>query len=127
MQVLVTDRTDELVRAAVDRVAPGAVDLIEDETRAIFDSARERWPVGPDKDYRPGHSRDALAWEVLIEGGTTIRGRVTNSAPWSKYIKPKGLRGRSAFVELLRKPLRARRKVIVQALGRFVVSTLDGV
>lgn len=120
---VVDDRTRELVRAAVERVAPGALDIIERETRKIYDNAHAKWPIGPHKAYRPGHSRDMLYWEVLIDGAV-IRGRVWCTAEWSKYIKPKGLRGKSAFVELLRKPLRAARAPLTAELGRFVVAEL---
>jgi len=128
LTMLVDDGLERLVRDAIDKVAPGMLDLVESETRAVYDGAKGRWPVGPHKRERNGrHSKDELYHEVVID--TTqglIRGRVWNEAPWSRYIKPKGLRGKSAFVELLRKPLQERAKVFVQNLGRFVVAELGG-
>jgi len=123
--VEVEDRTPELVRAVVDRVAPGALDLIRVEVRRIHASAHSRWPVGRERKDRTYHSREALGWEVRIDNLETLRGRVFNTAPWSRYIKPKGLKGKSAFVELLRKPLRERADHIVMQLGSLVRDELE--
>ena len=128
MTMLVDDGLERLVRDAIEKVAPGVLELVESETKAVYDGAKSRWPVGPDKRDRKGrHSKFELYHEVVID--TTkglIRGRVWNEAPWSRYIKPKGLKGKSAFVELLRKPLQKRARVFVQQLGRYVSAELGG-
>jgi hypothetical protein len=126
LSVEVDDRTDQLVRAAVEKVAPGALQLIEREVREVFDNAKARWPVGPDKRYRTGHSRDMLGWDVVFDGTGLIRGRVYCTAEWSKYIAPKGLKGRYAFAEYLRKPMVAKTRPLVEALGHLVKSELEG-
>lgn len=128
LTMLVNDGLERLVRDALEKVAPGVLGIVEDETQAVYDHARKRWPIGPDKPERKGrHSRDELYHEVVIDTARgIIRGRVWNEAPWSRYIKPKGLRGKSAFVELLRKPLQSRQADIVTKLGRYVSAELGG-
>ena len=120
----VNDTTAALVRAVADKVAPGAFQLIEDETRTIYDDAKRQWPVGPYKRYRPGHSRDFLFHEMSIRGDT-IRGRVYCTADWSRYIKPKGLRGKTAYVVYLQRPIRKLRGPMLEQLGRFIVKELE--
>jgi hypothetical protein len=128
LTMLVDDGLEQLVRDAIDKVAPGLLRLVEEETRAVYEGAKGKWPVGPERRDRNGrHSRDELYHEVVID--TTkglIRGRVWNEAPWSRYIKPKGLRGKSAYVALLRKPLQDRAKVFVTQMGRYVSAELGG-
>jgi hypothetical protein len=126
LSMVVDDQIDELVRNAVERVAPGLVDFIEGEIEPIYEEAKRQWPVGPDRRFRNGrHSRDELYSEIVIDGDT-IRGRIWNTAPWAKYIRPKGLKGKSAFVVLLRTPLKRREKHIVAGLGRYVSATIGG-
>jgi hypothetical protein len=68
-----------------------------------------------------------LAREVQVQpDGTTIRARVYCTAAWSKYIKPKGLGGKTAFVEYLRKPLLKLRKPLTAELGSLIVREMQG-
>ena len=128
MSVVVDDQTADLVRRAIERVAPGMVARLEQVTEELYQSAHQRWPVGPDKPERKGvHSRDLLAREVQIQPDrTTIRARVYCTAAWSKYIKPKGLGGKTAFVEYLRKPLLKLRKPLTAELGSLIVREMQG-
>ena len=121
----VDDTTAALVRRVADKIAPGAFQLIEEETRTVYDDAKRQWPVGPYKKNRPGHSRDFLFHEMTVTVAGTIRGRVYCTAEWSRYIKPKGLRGKTAFVVYLQRPLRKLRDPILRQLARFIVKELE--
>lgn len=128
MSVVVDDGTADLVRKAVEKVAPGLVRMIEDEMRQLHDAAKADWPVGPDKAERNNeHSRDKLGYEVQIDpSGDTIRGRVFNTAWWAKFIRPRGHRGKKAQIVFLRKPLLSRQRTIVDKMGPLVKAGLEG-
>jgi hypothetical protein len=128
VSVVVDDKTAALVRAVIDRVAPGIYDIFEATVRKVNDDAVARWPVGPHKPERQGkHSRDMIGWEMQIDpDGMTIRGRVFCTAAWAKYIKPKGLAGKSAFVTYFRKPMQAASKPLVPKIARAIAAGLGG-
>jgi len=107
LSLVLDDQTAELVRRAVDEVAPGVLGKVEDAMRQVYGEAFAAWPVGPERRDRNGvHSRDRLGYEVRVDVDGTIRGRVFCTASWARYIKPKGLGGKSAFVWLLRRPFK---------------------
>lgn len=107
-----TDTLEEDLRAAVDAFAPGLRQALEDEARRVLDAARARWPVAT------GVSRDGLVAGVEARGGA-LRGFVRNAVAHAIYVKSwkNGLGGRSAMVELLRKPVAEATPRLVERLG----------
>jgi hypothetical protein len=126
--IVMDDTTANLVRRVVDDVAPGVMEALEREAEGLYQQAYAKWPVGPVKPERNGvHSRDTLGYDVQIDPGlTVIRARVYCTAEWARYIKPKGMGGKSAFVEFLRKPVRLRAKILAKELGPIIRKLLEG-
>lgn len=113
----------ERVRRLVDQFAPGIRAALEREAKAVYDDAREAWPV------RTGVSRDGLRWGVVVAPDlSSITGRVWDSVSYAMYIKsPKIRTGTgSAFVELLRKPIAVRTKTLVVELRNAVGKVTSG-
>jgi hypothetical protein len=111
------------MRRALDDVAPGVLDRLEATVTRVVDDARSRWPV------RTGRSRDGLEAHVTIAPGqTSIRGTVANAVDYAVYVRSgqRGLGGKSAVVELLRKPLRAAARELAVELADTVSTTLAG-
>ena len=123
----------EQLRRAVYRLAPTVTARIETEAMKLEAHAQERWPVGRDKteagkrytkrDREAGkavrpHSKALFDYglRVLSDG---VEGFVSNRAPYWYKIKTKqgGLGGKSASVELLRKPLKKRIPEIAKDLA----------
>ena len=123
-----TGGLEELLRRAVEDVAPAVAERMGQTARELHDDAKSKWPVGPEKVKRKGrHSRDELGWEVVVDVRTgTIRARVFCTAEWARYIKPKGLRGKTAFIEYLRKPLAKARDPLVNDVRRIIVDIMEG-
>lgn len=112
---------EELLRRAIDHTVPGLVNRVEATAQGIYRGAFDRWPV------RTGRSRAALAWEVrLAPDLSSIRARVSNSAPYAKYVPVRSLGGKNAFVELLRKPTLAAGREIALEVAEVVERTLGG-
>jgi hypothetical protein len=104
VSVVVDDKTAALVRAVIDRVAPGIYDIFEATVRKVNDDAVARWPVGPHKPERQGkHSRDMIGWEMQIDPD-----------------------GKSAFVTYFRKPMQAASKPLVPKIARAIAAGLGG-
>lgn len=122
----------ERARRLVDQIAPGVREALEREAKAVYDHAREEWPV------RTGVSRDGLRWGVVVSPDlSSITGRVWDDVSYAKYVKARSARssyraaggapvglssiaGKSAFVELLRKPITARTKPLMVELAQIV-------
>jgi hypothetical protein len=119
VRVVMDDTLDQLYRRAIERVAPGVLRRIEDATADVYASARAAWPV------KTGRSRDGLEHHVTVSPDqTSVRGSITNPVKYARYIKAKKLDGKSAFVELLRKPLRARAADLAEVLAMEAVTGL---
>jgi hypothetical protein len=119
LRVTMSDELDQLYRRAIERVAPGVLRRIEDATADVFNAARAEWPV------KTGRSRDALEHHVTVSPDqTSVRGSITNPVKYARYIRAKKLDGKSAFVELLRKPLRARAADLAEVLATEAVTGL---
>lgn len=71
------------IRRALGESRARIADEVERETRQIYATARELWPVGTRGERR---SRDTLTWSMLIHGDT-IEGRVRAGAPYARYIR----------------------------------------
>lgn len=124
--VVVEDDLERLIRDTVDSVAPGVVALMEAATYEIWQGARAQWPEGPNKPERNGrHSRDELYRDVLVSPDGAVRGRVWCTAEWARYIKPKGLKGKTAFVELLRKPAVKMGARLVAEVENLAIESLE--
>lgn len=124
--VEVDDALEKTIRDTIERVAPGVVDTMDATTYEIWQGAKAQWPVGPYKEHRNGrHSRDELYRDILVSADGTVRGRVWCTAEWARYIKPKGLGGKSAFVELLRKPTERMKPRLVEAIRNLVVNSFE--
>lgn len=109
------------IREAVDRLAPELGATLEREANEIRQAAQARWPIGKDQ-YRKGrilpHSID-LFWSGLRINPPYVEGFIMNRAPWFFYIKSmkNGLNGKSASVELVRKPMRRRATPLARELA----------
>lgn len=118
----ISDTMEQLYRRSLDELAPGLLGTIETSLDAAFDAAVSAWPV------KTGRSKAGLTKQVRIEGDkTSILGTITDAVPYAKYIKARKLGGKSAFVELLRKPMKERASALAQVLGPLIVQTLTGV
>lgn len=105
MQVQIGGALEASIRRTIDRLAPGLGEVLEAEAQQLRDGAVERWPVGRDRG-RP-HSRDLFTNGLRITD-KGVEAFVSNPAPYLYLIKSgkNGLNGKSASVELLRKPLK---------------------
>lgn len=107
--------TEALLRDVVDRSAPGVREALERAASDVYESARARWPV------RTGRSRDGLEWVIVVAPDlSSIRASVINDVEYARYIKARNLQGKSAFVELLQKPIRARTDKLVSEIGPVI-------
>lgn len=121
VSVTIDDGFSDLLRRALDHTIPGIVDRLEATADRIYYDAYNRWPV------KTGTSRAALGREVQIAPDySSIRARVYDTAPYAKYIKPKDLGGKSAFVELLRRPTEAAGAELVADIRDVIEQTLEG-
>jgi len=104
----------EQLSAVIEKLAPGARQALEDNARAVYDDARARWPVAT------GESRDGLYWGVQVAPDlSSVRGFVADEVPHAIYVKSykNGLAGKSAMVELLRKPVAARAQRVADSVA----------
>ena len=121
VRVEMDDTLDRLYRRALDKVAPGVVARIDEATSAVFDAAVGAWPV------RTGRSRAGLEHHLTVASDhTTVRGTITDAVEYSRYIKARKLGGKSAFVELLRLPMRERAKALAAVLATETRANLIG-
>lgn len=117
--VEMSDELDRIYRAALEKLAPGLVGRITSATKAVFDNAVAQWPVVS------GRSKAGLQMSVQISSDQkVIRGRIWNDVEYARYVKPKGLDGKSAFVELLRKPMALASKELQPGLIEDAVQAL---
>jgi hypothetical protein len=102
----VSGHLEQAIRQTIQKLAPTVSRRMEDEAEEIRHEAEGRWPVGRERG-RP-HSRDLFEHGLRIDGSTLVAW-VRNPADYLFYIKTykNGLGGKSAFQELLRKPLKA--------------------
>jgi hypothetical protein len=110
----VTDGLRDELRALVDKIAPGIRDVLERESAAVLAAAEARWPVAS------GESKAGLYGGVQVAPDlSSIRGFLANNVGYSVYVKSfkGGLGGRSAVVELLRKPITARTRQVTAEIG----------
>lgn len=124
----VDDGIERMLRRVVSQVEPALLEELEAEVSDVYRSAVKRWYASrkPRTAKQPYHSRDRLAYHIeVIDGGTIIRGRVTNDAWWAKYVKPKTLYYRSAYVELLRKPMRKAGRRLASKMAKRAAEELN--
>jgi hypothetical protein len=100
--------------------------LTEDEARAIYDRARERWPV------RTGRSREGLFLRDVSEGDV-VAWQVGNDVDYARFVKSTKLgrkldavRRRAALTEELGNPVRLARKRLVTRGAAVTVAVLEG-
>ena len=96
---------ERTIRDTIERLAPTLAKRLEDEVEELRADAEGQWPVSRRDKL---HSRAMFVHGLRIDGDT-LSAYVRNNAEWAVYIKSyqNGLNGRSAVVELLRKPLKA--------------------
>jgi hypothetical protein len=119
MQVQVDDGTERLVRAALEQTAPAVSREIERRIAAVLAEARSEWPV------RTGASRDALVGGLRLPDSETLEGFVYDDVDYAYFIKGKRQGGKSTYVELVRKPMRAAAEGLVSDLGQVVVNAIE--
>jgi hypothetical protein len=123
LRIQMDDVMEQIARAAVEDVAPGLVPAIESTVERLEAEARAKWPV------RTGVSRDGLGHYVSITpAGDQVRGSLVNTVDYSRFVKSGkgGLQGKSAMVELMRKPVEAAADVLAAELGDIATTKLGG-
>lgn len=99
---------DRLTKAA----APTTRATMDREIGRVYDNAVDQWPV------KTGRSKAALEHGIAVESADVVRGFVACDVGYARYIKSLKLPGTgSAFVELLRKPMKKAVEPIVEALA----------
>lgn len=126
----------EQLRRAVYKLAPRVMSRLEGEALKLENKAQVGWPVGVDKaengkrytkaDREAGkpirpHSRALFDYGLRVLPDA-VEGFVSNRAPyWTKIKSEKmGLGGKSAVVELLRKPLKKRAPIVAKEIAEDV-------
>jgi hypothetical protein len=120
--VKMSDDLRRMVDHVARGVAPAAVAVLEAQVEDVASEARADWPVGNERtavaERGRAHSRDLVVdgVEVTSDG---IRAFVGNGAEYARYIKSSknGLRGKSPWQELIRKPMLAAVVEVVDQLG----------
>ncbi len=93
-------------------LAPTTREVMDREIGRVHAEARASWPV------KTGRSRDALEYVIVVESPDMIRATLINTAPYAKWIVSLKLPGNgSAFVELMRKPMKKVLDPIADALA----------
>lgn len=122
---------DKLIAAMIEKVAPRVAALVRSEVERIKRDAVAGWPVGRERG-RP-HSRDMFETTLVLEVDGNryavvgaVRNRATNKegeAYW-RFIKANNLYGKSAIVELVRKPMSKARDRIELLLATEIPEVL---
>ena len=97
VRVRMGDAMETMFRRALDQAAPGLLAEIERSTRALYESARDEWPV------KTGRSRSALEWGVRVEGDGRVAGFIRNPVPYLIYIRRKKDH-KNPWITLVRQP-----------------------
>jgi hypothetical protein len=114
-------QADREVASAVERVLRAAhgrvVERLERAADRIGVPAEARWPVG--KERGKPHSRDLFERGLRLPRKGVLEAFVRNGASYAYYVRSMkgGLGGKSAFVELLRKPLRTEARMVADELA----------
>lgn len=120
-RIVMDDVLAQLTRNAIERLAPGALAKVEAARDRILHGAIDRSPV------KTGHFRSQFEGTLVVSPDySVIRASVYNFAKYARWVKGKNLGGKSAFVELLRKPLKAEVKRLVLELPADAVRALRG-
>lgn len=116
---------DGLVRRVADGVAPMALDRMGATAEQIADNARTDWPVSK-RDDRP-HSRDLIETGDAAGDGKVVA-FVLVPVDYAFYIKSykNGLKGKSPWQELLRKPGVAAGKALAQVCAADLAKLAGG-
>lgn len=137
--VALDDFGADLLDRAIEQVAPGVRKAIERKLESVRRDAVDNWPVGrtderylarhPEKRGRP-HSRDQFRSEVVVnEAGFRryeIIGRIWNDAEYWRFIRANKLRGGSAIVAYIRRPLERARDELRADLPHLLPEGLRG-
>lgn len=109
--------------------APGVLDAIEAKVERVYKEAYAKWPIGRSFDpSRNGqaHSKWQLERGTVIDGDR-VRGYVRNSAPWSRFIRPRKLYGATtAAREWIQLPMRKASRELVKELGAVLIDAMRG-
>jgi hypothetical protein len=118
------DGIERLIRRALEQVAPDVFDEIEQETERLLNDAVSEWPVGPERGR--AHSRDLMRDSVELSPDLdSIRGRITNTADYARFIVSRKTWYRNAYVELLRKPARRALGRIAKAVAKRAAKAME--
>ena len=114
-----SDRLEEIARAAIREASPGALEAIEGSMAPILRSAQAEWPVDT------GRSRNGLRFEVLLSTND-VRGRIVGDAPYTRWVRPRKWFGaRTAWNETVAKPVKAAVREIVKTIGDRLVAAME--
>lgn len=120
LSVVLDDGAARLVERALRTAAPTVTRRIEEETGKVFASALHDWPI------KTGKSKRALDQGIRVPNATTVEGFIRNDVPYAFYIKGMKQRGKSTWVELVRKPMQAAAKVVADELGPDLRRAMGG-
>lgn len=127
VSVEMDDTLERIYRRALEDVHPGLLDAIQGEVEPIYRDVLKRWPIGKERPDRPYHSISRFRQAVTITPDhSTVRGTITNDAPWARFVAPVNLWGRNGFVELLRKPMRKAHRRIATKVAKQAAERLAG-
>lgn len=106
------------VEGVIDSTQRAVVDHIEREVQKVYEAARADWPV------KTGRSRDGLRTALTFD---RTRGRIEGSilalVPYSVYIKPRKLRGKTtAWQAYARGPMTKLKKQLLNELGDVIIA-----
>jgi hypothetical protein len=122
-------QVDRSVARTIEHVLDVAHKKIADRLARAADRigvpAEARWPVGRERN-RP-HSADMFERGLRMPKAGVLEGFVQNTAKYAKYIRTMkgGLNGRSAMVELLRKPLKIEAKKVADDLAPELAAQIE--
>lgn len=120
-RLVMDDVLAQLTRNAIEKLAPGALGKVEAARDRILNGAIARAPV------KTGHFKEEFVGTLVVAPDySTIRASVYNFAKYARYVALVKQGGKNAFVELLRKPLKAEAKRLVLELPADAVRALRG-
>ena len=137
--------SDAIVQQWIERIEGETIAELTERVETVYADARDNWPQPGQPGYDSSRSRAASRWEgrtpfvrrrteessrdglrreVTMDGDVPV-GRVWNDVSYAKFVKANSLGGRSAFVVLLRTPMRALGRKMARSLEKRITKALN--